>query len=227
MGTILLNNSLGVNQLDLAINYGHSLEKMDFVIIFHCTAVKSLRRLKMHRYEHKFFALLDELREKGIRATGTIRENRMAKCTLMSAEELEKFPKGYNDYRFESNNEIFIGRWKDNKCVAVATNFDTLEPTVQVMRWCKEKSAKAYVPQPALINNYNKYMGGEDMHDWLLEKHAIAIKGKKRYWRVFTRIVDMSIVNAYLLYRDIHGKQSISIKDFRRAITVHYLKLGY
>ncbi|KAG8238660.1 hypothetical protein J437_LFUL018153 [Ladona fulva] len=100
----------------------------------------------------------------------------MGKCTLMSAEELEKFPRGYNDYRFESNNEIFIVRWKDNKCVAVATNIDTLEPTVQVMRWCKERSAKAYVPQPALINNYNKYMGGVDMHDWLLEKHAIAIK---------------------------------------------------
>ncbi|KAG8239450.1 hypothetical protein J437_LFUL017583 [Ladona fulva] len=54
------------------------------------------------------FALLDELREKGIRATGTIRENRMGKCTLMSAKELEKFPRGYNDYRFESNNEIFM-----------------------------------------------------------------------------------------------------------------------
>ncbi|KAG8234995.1 hypothetical protein J437_LFUL013875 [Ladona fulva] len=46
----------------------------------------------------------------------------------MSTKELEKFPRGYNDYRFESNNEIFIVRWKDNKCVAVATNFDTLEP---------------------------------------------------------------------------------------------------
>ncbi|KAG8236135.1 hypothetical protein J437_LFUL001605 [Ladona fulva] len=46
------------------------------------------------------FALFDELREKGIRATGMIRENRMGKCTLMSAKELEKFPRGYNDYRF-------------------------------------------------------------------------------------------------------------------------------
>ncbi|KAG8227975.1 hypothetical protein J437_LFUL007526 [Ladona fulva] len=89
-------------------------------------------------------------------------------------QRARKVPRGYNDYRFESNNEIFIVRWKDNKCVAVATNFDTLEPTVQGMRWCMEKSAKAYVPQPALINNYFKYMGGVD---WLLEKHAIAIKG--------------------------------------------------
>ncbi|KAG8234777.1 hypothetical protein J437_LFUL006609 [Ladona fulva] len=134
------------------------------------------------------FALLDELREKGIRATGTIRENRIGKCTLMSAKELEKFPRGYNDYRFESNNEIFIVRWKDNKCVAVATNIDTLEPTVQVMRWCKEKSAKAYVPQPDLINNYNKYMGGVDMYDWLLEKHAIAIKGIKGHMALVHRV---------------------------------------
>ena len=70
-------------------------------------------------------------------------------------------------------------------------------------------------------------MGGVDQHDWLLEKHAIAIKGKKWYWSIVTRIIGMSIVNAYLLYRDIHGKISISIKEFRRAIAVNYLKIGH
>ncbi|KAG8238661.1 hypothetical protein J437_LFUL018154 [Ladona fulva] len=48
----------------LAINYGHSLEKMDIVIIFHCTAVLYCTESEnINRWEHDF-ALLDELREK-------------------------------------------------------------------------------------------------------------------------------------------------------------------
>lgn len=37
----------------------------------------------------------------------------------------------------------------------------------------------------------------------------------------------MAIVNGFLLYRRIHGKKSITIKNFRRQIAVPYLKLGH
>ena len=66
----------------------------------------------------------------------------MGQSSLMNAKVLGKYPRGCSDHRFEKNSETFIVRWKDNKCVAVATNFDFLEPTVQVLRWCKEKKAK-------------------------------------------------------------------------------------
>lgn len=91
----------------------------------------------------------------------------------------------------------------------------------------QRKKERVAVPQPRAINNYNKYMGGVDHHDWLLEKHSIAVRGKKWYWCLVTRIIDMAVVNAFLLYRKIHGKKSISIKDFRRALAVYYLKLGH
>lgn len=69
-------------------------------------------------------------------------------------------------------------------------------------------------------------MGGVDHHDWLLEKHSIAIRGKKWYWCLFTRMIDMALVNASIIYRNIHGSDSMTMKDFRRAVAIKYLKLG-
>ena len=37
----------------------------------------------------------------------------------------------------------------------------------------------------------------------------------------------MTLVNSFVLYRLIHGSNSISIKDFRRAIATTYLKQGH
>lgn len=65
-----------------------------------------------------------------------------------------------------------------------------------------------------------------NIYDWLLEKHSIAIRGKKWYWCLFTRVIDMALVNASILYRNIHRCNSMTMKDFRRAVTVKYLKLG-
>ena len=40
------------------------------------------------------------------------------------------------------------------------------------------------------------------------------------------RIIDMTLVKASILYRNIHGCDSMTIKDFRRTVSVKYLKLG-
>lgn len=132
-------------------------------------------------YFDNFFTsheLLHRLREMQFRATGTIRENRTAKCPVQATKELEKLPRGSYDYRFDNKNKILLVKWNDNKCVSMATNFDTINPEASVARWSKEQKGKVLVAQPKVIYNYNQYMGGVDHHDWLLEKHSIAIRGK-------------------------------------------------
>lgn len=173
------------------------------------------------------YGLLTILKEKGFRASGTIRDNRTEKCPLKPVKEIEKSKRGVFDYRFDQNSKIAMVRWNDNRCVTVGSNFDAIEPTCSVRRWDKDKKERALVPQPQMISNYNKYMGGVDHHDWLLEKHSIAIRGKKWYWCLVTRVVDMAIVNSFILYNLLHPKNTTSIKEFRRNIAVTYLKMGY
>ncbi|KFM60345.1 PiggyBac transposable element-derived protein 2, partial [Stegodyphus mimosarum] len=183
---------------------------------------------KSHRvYFDNFFtshALLKKLKELKFRASGTIRENRTEKCPIMDDKKMSKKERGFYDSKFDTTNEILVVKWKDNKCVSLATNFDTIMPLSSVQRWSVEKKEKVKVNQPHAISSYTSFMGGVDLHDWLLEKHSIAIRGKKWYFCLITRMIDMAVVNAYLIYKRIH--RSMSIKDFRRYIAVTYLKKG-
>ena len=173
------------------------------------------------------YSLLCELQQKGFRTTGTIRDNRTNRRLLKTPQQVEKMTRGSYDYRFEINDEVLTVRWKDNKAVGIASNFDTILPEVSVQRWSSENKSRIPIVQPYVIHTYNNYMGGVDHHDWLLEKHFVSIRGKKWYWSIFTRILDMAVVNSFVPYRLIHGSNSISIKDFCRAITTTYLKLGH
>ena len=74
-----------------------------------------------------------------------------------------------------------------------------------------------------MIKNY-KYMGGVDHYDWLLEKHRIAIREKNWCWCLVTKMNNMAVVNACIIYRLIRGPNSISTKDSRRAVAVRYLQ---
>uniref|UniRef100_A0A0L8G1G3 PiggyBac transposable element-derived protein domain-containing protein n=1 Tax=Octopus bimaculoides TaxID=37653 RepID=A0A0L8G1G3_OCTBM len=75
-----------------------------------------------------------------------------------------------------------------------------VEPLQKVQRWLKECKAKDSVSQPHVFKNYNTYMGGVDKHDWWISKYATTIRAKKWYWPIFIRIVDMAVVDAYIIY---------------------------
>ena len=82
----------------------------------------------------------------GYRATGTMRENRIKNCPLKSASLMKKEERRLYDYRFDTKNEILIVKWSDNKCVIVSTNYVTVQPVGQVLRWKKNIKEKGYVP---------------------------------------------------------------------------------
>ncbi|KAJ8911933.1 hypothetical protein NQ315_016274, partial [Exocentrus adspersus] len=160
-------------------------------------------------YFDNFFSshsLLSELKDLGFRATGTIRENRTQKCPLKSTKELEKDKRGAYDYQFDKKKYL---------------------SSTSAPRWNREKKSVLLFLSLRLSIIITDIWGGVGKHDWLLEKHHISARGKKWYWCLVTRVIDMAVVNAFLLYRAIHGKKSISIKDFRRSIAVEYLKIGY
>lgn len=84
------------------------------------------------------YALLHQLKEMQIRATGTILKNRTSKCTVESSKT-EKSPKGAYDPRFHFANQILVVKWIDNKCVLIATNVDTNKPVASTSRWDRLK----------------------------------------------------------------------------------------
>ncbi|XP_046991384.1 piggyBac transposable element-derived protein 2-like [Schistocerca americana] len=179
-------------------------------------------------YFDNFFTsrdLLIHLRNLDFRATGTVRENRVGDRPLLSSNELKKTVRGNYDYQFDRNCEVLFVRWHDNGCVTIGTNFDKVEPSGAATRYSRQASKKTQVEQPVVLKSYNAYMGAVDHHDWLVGKYATKIRGKKWYCVLFTRILEMALVNAWLFYRLVHGESALDLLDFRRAVTVTYLKL--
>ncbi|KAF2901899.1 hypothetical protein ILUMI_04285 [Ignelater luminosus] len=90
---------------------------------------------------------------KSSKTTKTMRDNRTNKCPLLNSKE------------------VLILKWNDNKCVTMGTNFDTIESLCKAIRWSKSSQQKLSVPQPNIIETYNKHMGGVDHHDLLVGKY--------------------------------------------------------
>lgn len=169
------------------------------------------------------YDLLKTLRERGQRATGTIRDNRTRKCPFSNIKSFQQKERGYYEHRYDSDSQILFVRWKDNSVVTLATNYDNMEPVGKVKRWSTAAKDKIDVPQPFLFQNYNQHMGGVDTHDQAVSNYRINIRGKKWWWCLFTHMVNMSVVNAWMLHK-LASEEKVDLLDFQRQIVVHYIK---
>ena len=143
-------------------------------------------------YFDNFFtshSLLVQLRQKGFRATRTVRDVRTTNCPLKPAKEIDKMKRGTYDYRFDTENEIIAVRWKDNKSIALASNFYKIEHLATTKPWSKELKEKVSIPHLLVVKKY-QYMEVVDHYDKLLEKRSCNI-WEKRCWCLVTRIIDI------------------------------------
>ena len=107
--------------------------------------------------------LLEDLANDGLRATGTIRSNRICRAPLMSDKDLKKKERGTHDSRFHTEKEILLVKWRDNSSLTIATSHDAIHPRSDVRR--RDKTGRIKVLQPRLVAAYNSSMGGVDQFD--------------------------------------------------------------
>lgn len=75
---------------------------------------------------------------------------------------------------------------------------------------------------PLLVTEYNAHMGGIDKSDMLVHLYKTPMKSKRWYIRLFGYVLDLCIVNAWLLYkRDCKAlkESSMPLKQFRLQIS--------
>jgi hypothetical protein len=75
---------------------------------------------------------MSALKKKGVRATGSIRDNRTDKCPLMTAENMKKMKRGYFDFRVEENDEIILCRWHGDGIISLCSNAVGIEPVSEI-----------------------------------------------------------------------------------------------
>lgn len=142
------------------------------------------------------------LLERGITMVGTIRSDRMGKCPLLSEKDLKREGRGSFDHKTELNNGINLVRWFDKKAINFISTYTAVEPLGTCQRWDAVEKKKIDVQRPKIVKEYNKYMGGVDLSDMLLEIYRIDLKSTKSYFRIVNYVIGVAIVNSWLLYRE-------------------------
>jgi len=182
---------------------------------------------KYNLYFDNFFTsprLLDELTVRGFGATGTLRSNRTDKCPLIPPNEMKKKDRGFIDHRYDSAGQLIVIRWHDNSPVTIASNVYGVQPVDKAKRWSNAAKKEVQVTQPAAIKHYNANMGGTDRMDQNVGCYRISIRSKKWWWPLFNHMLDVSVQNAFYLYKrsPAYSHRRLDLLGFRRDIVEVY-----
>lgn len=148
---------------------------------------------------------------------GTVRLDRIpskAKGNLVAPELLER---GNMSIVTSSDNVILV-RWKDNKAVHTLSTYCGSQPQDTASRWDRSKKQIIEVNCPYSVQQYNKFMGGVDLVDRMVAHYPHGFKNKKWYLRVFFYFVNVTLVNAWLLFKEKTKHPSYSLLKFKASV---------
>ncbi|XP_047135383.1 piggyBac transposable element-derived protein 2-like [Hydra vulgaris] len=97
--------------------------------------------------------------------------------------------------------DVSVVSWFENKVVTLMSNFIGSEPSIEVRRFSRKDMCHINISCPGVVTIYNKHMGGVDLLDSLLGYYRNKIWSKKWYHRIFFHLIDMSIINAWILWQ--------------------------
>ena len=152
----------------------------------------------------------------GILVLVTVRANRLQDCPLERKKAIEKQGRGSMDYRVDYRDTgLFIVRWTDNSIVHLASNFVGITRMGTMNRWDSHEREKKDIICTKIVNMYNKRMGGADLADILIALYRIRCKTMSWYIKQFWHMVDITEVNAWILYKREEILRGVSEKSLK------------
>ncbi|XP_049799909.1 piggyBac transposable element-derived protein 3-like [Schistocerca nitens] len=121
------------------------------------------------------YNLISALKNYGILAVGTVRPTRLKGCNLKADSELKKRGRGSYDYRTETERNTIALKCKSSR---------TSET------WSVGERKYIDVPRPDIVREYNRSMGGVDLHDMLVALYRSNIGVKRFYLRIVFHLLD-------------------------------------
>lgn len=160
--------------------------------------------------------LFSYLYDRETNACGTVRINRKGMPALS-----KKLKKG--EIEFMSTDKLLALKWQDKREVRMLSTLHTSEivATDKIDRSTNEAKRK-----PACIVSYTENMGAVDRSDMMLSSVECVRKTVKWYKKVFFHLVDLSLLNAYALYKTQTGR-NISVSDFQQRLIKEIIEIHH
>lgn len=177
--------------------------------------------------------LMVHLAKEGIYSLGTIRRNRIPNNKLPTEATLKKAARGTSHEFVATIDGVDVSSviWKDNKYVTLASSFAGRNPITKVKRFDRKEKKTVEVDCPHVITEYNRHMGGVDLLDSFMGRYKIQLKSRKWYMRIFYHLLDLVLVNSWLLYKRALSKKQPGCKlknqaEFRAEVANYLCAVG-
>ena len=159
--------------------------------------------------------LFQDLLNEQTYACGTLRRDRKYLPDDLKALAKHGF-RTRGDFAFRQDEELVMTVWQDTKPVCMLSTLWDPDNVTSVRRKKKDGSM-IDVRCPAVVDTYNKHMGGVDRGDQYRKYYELRMKSRKVYKYVFWFLVEVSILNTYVLHRysPSTGRCFHTFKDFR------------
>uniref|UniRef100_V5GZ25 PiggyBac transposable element-derived protein n=1 Tax=Anoplophora glabripennis TaxID=217634 RepID=V5GZ25_ANOGL len=114
----------------------------------------------------------------------------------------------------------------DKRIVLLGSNYENPADTDHVVRR-KKNGEMENVPCPKVLKNYNQNMGFVDKADMLKKTYQMDRKSKKWWPRIFWHFIDVSVVNAFIIFQQRCGNNGgMNLKAFRLAVVAGLVGAG-
>ncbi|XP_041356143.1 piggyBac transposable element-derived protein 3-like [Gigantopelta aegis] len=105
----------------------------------------------------------------------------------------------------EKTNTVCL-RWVDNRPVSLISSYVCADPVGQARRWNRKEKKYETVDKPAIVEEYNKFMGGIDLLNMCTSMYKHNLRSARWYLYLFWYSVTIALVNAWFVYRRYHGE---------------------
>jgi hypothetical protein len=164
-------------------------------------------------------AVLDALKQRGIRMCGSVRRNRKG-MPAISQEEVKALGKG--EWIQKQKGETSLAVWKDQKDVWILYNHASPLDAATLDRW-DDSGNKVSIGCPKAVHDYFFKARSVDVSNQLHYSYPIGRKSKKAWSRLAWWLIDMCIVNAFKLWSI--GKNAPRQLDFREQLMLALVQL--
>lgn len=168
-----------------------------------------------HVYLDNFYnspELYEELSLLHTYACGTLRSNR--KNVPLAIKQKRKMARFECIYR--RNGDLLIVKYYDKRAVHMISTIREAE--VSVLNKV-DRQTNNLVMKPHCVVDYCRLMGGVDLSDQIHQYYTCLRKTAKWYKKLFFHLLNLTVINAYLLYKKFsEDENKLGHYEFRRAL---------
>ena len=161
--------------------------------------------------------LFEELYYRYTFACGTCRKNRKGLPNGVSGAKLKK--KG--EMVFRRNGPLLALKWFDKRSVYMLT---TIHDGV-LINTGKVNYQNEQIWKPEAVHDYVKHMRAVDLGDQMMSYNNILRRSHKWWRKLFIHILNMALLNAYILHSK-YGNKKLSHEEFTISVISQWLEEG-